>query len=157
MSQNDKPKVVIYSDGGSKPNPGPGGWAAVMIFGAHQKELSGAEDDTTNNRMELTAAIEALEALNQPCSVTIHTDSTYLKDGITRWLKGWQKNNWRTYANKPVKNEDLWRRLQEAVERHDVKWKWIKGHAGDKWNEHVDQLATQARNALLKKIGDNSS
>jgi ribonuclease HI len=156
MNPDNKPAVIVYSDGGCKPNPGPGGWAALLIFREHQKSISGAEVDTTNNRMELTAAIKALEALNRPCSVTLHTDSAYLKNGITRWLKGWQKNNWRTSANKPVKNEDLWRSLQDAMERHEVQWTWVKGHAGVKWNVHVDKLATQAREALLRKMDDNS-
>ena len=156
MSENEKPTVDIYSDGGCKPNPGPGGWGAVLIFGAHQKSINGAEAETTNNRMELTAAIKALEALNRPCAVTLHTDSAYLKNGITRWLSAWKKNDWRTASNKPVKNEDLWRELQLVIEQHDIKWKWVKGHAGIKWNEHVDKLATEAREALMRKMSENS-
>ena len=140
-----KPHVRIYTDGGSKPNPGPGGWAALLLFGEHRKELSGGEPKTTNNRMELTAAIEALEALRQPCEVDLYTDSTYLKNGITRWLYGWVKNGWQTASRQPVKNQDLWRRLHEATQRHDITWHWLKSHAGDEHNERVDELATAAR------------
>lgn len=140
-----KPNVIIYTDGGAKPNPGPGGWAALLIFGDAQRELSGGEARTTNNQMELTAAIEALEALNQPCQVTLYTDSEYLQKGITRWMKNWVKNGWMTASRKPVKNQDLWRRLHTAIQQHDITWKWVKGHAGHEHNERVDQLATLAR------------
>jgi ribonuclease HI len=150
MTQDEKPHVTIYSDGGCKPNPGKGGWAAVLLFGEHQKDLKGAEWDTTNNRMELTAAIEALETLNRACQVTIHTDSEYLKNGITRWMKGWVRNGWRTSSREPVKNEDLWRRLYAATQEHEVRWRWVKGHDGNRWNEYVDQLATQARESLRR-------
>jgi ribonuclease HI len=150
MTQDEKPSVTIYSDGGCKPNPGKGGWGAVLMFGEHRKDLSGAEWDTTNNRMELTAAIEALDTLNQPCLVTMHTDSEYLKNGITRWLKGWVRNGWITSTRQPVKNEDLWQQLHEAIQRHEIRWKWVKGHDGNTWNEYVDQLATRARESLRR-------
>lgn len=138
-------KVIIYTDGGSKPNPGPGGWAALLIYGNYEKELSGGDSDTSNNRMELTAAIEALSALTRPCSVELYTDSEYLKNGITQWLKGWVKNGWVTANKQPVKNQDLWEELHEATQRHKISWRWTKGHAGDANNERVDLLATAAR------------
>jgi ribonuclease HI len=145
----DKPQVIIYTDGGAKPNPnGPGGWAALLIFGDTTKELSGGERSTTNNRMELTAAIMALEALRQPCAVTMHTDSQYVKNGITDWMRNWIKNGWRTADKKPVKNQELWERLHLATQRHDIDWKWVRGHAGHEYNERVDQLATAARENL---------
>jgi ribonuclease HI len=141
-----KPQVIIYTDGGAKPNPnGPGGWAALLIFGEHQKEISGGERCTTNNRMELTAACAALEALNRPCAVTLYTDSTYLKNGITQWMPKWIKNGWRTADKKPVANQDLWERLHAAARRHDITWKWTRGHAGNPENERVDRLAAAAR------------
>jgi len=138
------PSVVIHSDGACHGNPGPGGWAAVLESGSHHKELSGGEPATTNNRMELRAAIEALTALKQPCTVEFHTDSNYLRDGITKWLAGWRRNGWRTKSRQPVKNEDLWRQLAEAANRHAVNWHWVKGHAGDAGNERCDELATAA-------------
>ncbi len=142
----DKPQVTIYTDGGAKPNPnGPGGWAALLIAGEHQKELSGGERSTTNNRMELTAAIMALEALKEPCRVTMYTDSQYVRNGITDWLHKWVRNDWRTADKKPVKNQELWERLYAATKRHDIDWKWVRGHAGHEHNERVDQLATAAR------------
>jgi ribonuclease HI len=141
-----KPHVIIYTDGGAKPNPdGPGGWAALLISGHHRKELSGGEGSTTNNRMELTAAIMALEALKQPSRVTMYTDSQYLRNGITRWLPNWVRRGWRTADKKPVKNQELWERLYAATQRHEIKWKWVQGHTGDEHNERVDQLATAAR------------
>ncbi len=144
-----KPQVTIYTDGGAKPNPnGPGGWAALLIYGDHQKELSGGESSTTNNRMELIAAISALEALKEPCAVTLYTDSQYLQNGITTWLHNWVKNGWRTAAKKPVKNQELWHRLNTATQRHDINWQWVRGHAGNEHNERVDQLATAAREKL---------
>lgn len=136
--------VVIHSDGACHGNPGPGGWAAVLVCGEHRRELSGAEPATTNNRMELSAAIEALSALKQPCLVEFHTDSNYLRDGITKWLRGWKRNGWKTQAKQPVKNEDLWRRLDAAVAIHKINWHWVKGHAGDAGNERCDELATAA-------------
>ncbi len=146
-----KPHVMIYTDGGAKPNPGPGGWAALLIYTDIEKELSGGARSTTNNQMELTAAIEALEALRQPCHVTIYTDSEYLKKGITEWLPSWIRKNWRTASGQPVKNQDLWERLHAAAQRHDVQWGWVRGHAGNEFNERVDQLATEARIRIQSK------
>mgnify|MGYP005857986025 CR=1 FL=1 len=143
------PQVEIWTDGGCRPNPGPGGWAAILRFGTAEKELSGAEAETTNNRMELTAAIRALEALKRPCRVTLHTDSEYVKNGITRWVKGWVRNDWRNSAREPVANMALWQRLLAAAEPHEVRWVWVRGHAGDPMNERVDRLATEARRRLL--------
>lgn len=144
-----KPRVTIYTDGGAKPNPGgPGGWAALLIYEERQRELSGAEPSTTNNRMELTAAIMALEALREPCQVTLCTDSQYLKNGITEWLPGWIRKGWKTSARKAVKNQDLWQRLHAACQRHEIRWRWVRGHAGDQANRHVDRLATAARESL---------
>lgn len=139
--------VIIYTDGACLGNPGPGGWAAILRYGEHEKDLSGGFRDTTNNRMELRAAVEALNALNRPCSVEIYTDSSYLRDGITKWVHGWQRNGWKTASKKPVKNQDLWRALLAAVARHQpaggVQWHWTKGHAGDEYNERADTLASQ--------------
>jgi len=134
-------EVVIYTDGACSGNPGPGGWGAVLRWNGTEKELHGSEPQTTNNRMELTAAIQALEALNRPSRVKLHTDSTYLLNGITKWVAGWQRNGWRTAARKPVKNEDLWRRLVAAMDGHEISWVWVKGHAGDEGNERADALA----------------
>lgn len=135
------PAVVIYSDGACSGNPGPGGWGAVMMSGAHVKEISGGEPGTTNNRMELMAAIQALEALKKPCKVELHTDSQYVMKGISEWIHGWKRRGWKTADNKPVKNDDLWRRLDAARARHDVSWNWVKGHAGHELNERADALA----------------
>jgi len=137
--------VEIWTDGGCKPNPGPGGWAAILVFRGTSKELSGYEAETTNNRMELTAAAAALEALTRPCSVILHTDSEYLKNGITRWHTGWVRKNWRNAAGDPVKNMDLWRRVLEAAKPHRIEWRWVRGHSGNPMNERADQLATAAR------------
>ncbi len=137
--------VTIYSDGGAKPNPGPGGWAALLISGEQEAEISGGEAQTTNNKMELTAAIKALEALIRPCTVDFYTDSQYLRQGITEWIITWRKNGWMTSAKKPVLNQDLWMRLHELTQTHKIKWHWTRGHAGDTFNERVDQLATEAR------------
>ncbi len=140
-----EPKIVeIATDGACKGNPGPGGWGALIRHGDKEKEISGGEPDTTNNRMELRAAIEALNALKRPCKVKLSIDSTYVKDGITKWIFGWQKNGWRTAARKPVKNADLWQDLLKAVEPHQIEWHWVKGHAGDADNERADQLASDA-------------
>jgi ribonuclease HI len=149
----DMPEVTIYTDGGSDPNPGPGGWAALLMMrradgSPHERELSGNHPDTTNNRMELTAAIEALRALKRPCAVTLHTDSEYLKNGITRWMDGWSKNGWRTSKKKPVKNQDLWQALHAETKRHSIDWQWVKGHAGNPYNERVDRLVAIAREKL---------
>ena len=136
-------EVTIYTDGACSGNPGPGGWGALLQFGEHEKELKGGERNTTNNRMELTAAIAALETLKRTCKVHLHTDSTYLRDGMTSWIHNWKRNGWRTTAKKPVKNVDLWQRLDEAIQSHDIEWHWIKGHAGDPGNEAADALARQ--------------
>ena len=133
--------VEIFTDGACKGNPGPGGWAAILRMGAHEKELGGGEAQTTNNRMELTAAISGLAALTAPCTVTLHTDSRYVIDGVTRWVHGWQRNGWRTAARKPVLNEDLWRALLAAAAPHQIDWRWVKGHAGHPENERADRLA----------------
>ncbi len=135
--------VVVYTDGACSGNPGPGGWGAILTFGAHRKELSGGEAVTTNNRMELLAAISALEALKRPSKVELHTDSNYLKDGITKWIFGWKKNGWKTADKKPVKNAELWQRLDVARATHNVDWHWIKGHAGHPENERADELARE--------------
>ncbi|MEO0635740.1 MAG: ribonuclease HI [Pseudomonadota bacterium] len=133
--------IQIWTDGACSGNPGPGGWGAVLRSGEHEKEMSGGEVLTTNNRMELTAAIEALNALKRPSDVTLWTDSTYVKGGITGWIEGWKRNGWRTSAKKPVKNDDLWRALDEATQRHTIEWRWVKGHAGHPENERADELA----------------
>jgi len=135
--------VTIYTDGACKGNPGPGGWGACMRYKGKEKELCGGEPETTNNRMELLAAIQALEALNWPCAVKLHTDSKYVLQGITEWMSNWKKRGWKTAANKPVKNEDLWRRLDQAIQRHRIEWIWVKGHAGDEGNERADSLANR--------------
>jgi ribonuclease HI len=140
--------VMIWTDGGCKPNPGPGGWGAVLVFRGRERELSGAEPATTNNRMELTAAACALEALTRPCRVVLHTDSEYVRNGITRWSTGWVRKNWRTAGGDPVKNMDLWRRLLDAAKPHQVEWLWVRGHSGNPMNERVDVLATEARRRL---------
>ena len=137
-------QVEIYTDGACKGNPGPGGWGAVLRMGGHEKELSGGAPATTNNRMELTAVIEALRALNSPCEVALHTDSRYVIDGITKWIFGWQKNGWKNAAKKPVLNIDLWLALIEAKRDHKVGWHWVKGHSGHPENERADKLASDA-------------
>ena len=137
------PHVLIFTDGACSGNPGPGGWGAILISGESRKEICGGEPGTTNNRMELMAAIQALEALKKPCRVELHTDSTYVMKGISEWIHSWKRRGWRTADGKPVKNDDLWRRLDEARSRHDVKWHWVKGHAGHELNERADELARQ--------------
>ncbi len=136
--------VEIFTDGACSGNPGPGGWGAILRFGEHEKELSGGERGTTNNRMELMAAIQALEAIKESVEVHLYTDSTYVRSGITDWINKWRANGWRTAAKKPVKNVDLWQRLESATERHDVTWHWVKGHAGHPENERADALARGA-------------
>ena len=136
-----EPHVIIHTDGACSGNPGPGGWGAILSFGKHVKELKGGEPHTTNNRMELMAAISALEALKRPCLVDIHTDSEYLRHGITGWITRWKRNGWRTAEKKPVKNADLWRRLDELAGKHQVRWHWLRGHAGHALNERADALA----------------
>ena len=137
-------KVVLYTDGACSGNPGPGGWGTVLMAGDHRKELSGGEKETTNNRMEMMAVIRGAEALKRGCSVDVYTDSTYVMKGMTEWLEGWKKRNWRTAGKKPVKNVDLWQRLDEALARHEVKWFWVKGHSGIPENERADELARLA-------------
>jgi ribonuclease HI len=136
--------IEIFTDGACSGNPGPGGWGAILRWNGHEKELSGGERATTNNRMELTAAIRALEALKGPGVVTIHTDSKYVMDGLTKWLPKWKRNGWKTADKKPVKNGDLWRALEDACSRHDVKWRWVRGHDGHEENERADALARGA-------------
>lgn len=145
----NRPKVVIHTDGACSGNPGPGGWGAILKSGPHRKEIKGGESHTTNNRMELTAAIEALEALKGPSDVELFTDSNYLRGGITGWIKGWKRNGWRTADKKPVKNVELWQRLEEAEARHDVTWHWVKGHAGHDENERADELAREGMAPFL--------
>lgn len=144
-------RVTIHSDGACEGNPGPGGWAAVLEYGGRVKEISGGEPATTNNRMEMLAAVRALEALNEPCEVDFFTDSVYLRDGITKWLRAWKMRGWMTLAKKPVKNDDLWRALDSASSRHRVQWRWLKGHAGHEWNERCDVLAKSAIVELRKR------
>ncbi|MBN9057595.1 MAG: ribonuclease HI [Rhizobiales bacterium] len=139
----DEKRIAIWTDGACSGNPGPGGWGAVLIAGEHEKDLKRGEADTTNNRMELTAAIEALDALKRPSVVDLHTDSQYVKGGITGWIHGWKRNGWKTADKKPVKNVDLWQRLDTALQRHKVTWHWVKGHAGNEENERADQLARE--------------
>ena len=134
-------RVIVHTDGACSGNPGPGGWGVVLEYNGTHKEISGGEPDTTNNRMELMAAIMALEALTRPCTVSMHVDSSYVKDGITKWIHGWKKNGWKTADKKPVKNAELWQRLDDALARHDVSWHWVKGHAGHDGNERADELA----------------
>jgi ribonuclease HI len=136
--------ITIYTDGACSGNPGPGGWAAVLLYGDHEKELSGYEPDTTNNRMELRAAIESLKALKSPCTVDLYTDSQYVRRGITEWITGWQARGWKTADKKPVKNKDLWEELLAALAGHTITWHWVEGHNGDAHNERVDQLAVAA-------------
>ncbi len=140
--------IDIWTDGACSGNPGPGGWGAVLRADGHEKELSGAEAATTNNRMELMAAIEALSALKKPSTVRLHTDSKYVMDGVTKWIHGWKKNGWKTADKKPVKNEDLWRALDAANARHQVTWKWVKGHSDDVMNDRADELARGAIKTL---------
>ncbi len=135
--------VVIYTDGACKGNPGPGGWGVLLQYKDKEKELCGGDLETTNNRMELMSAIQALESLTRACNIQLHTDSKYVLQGITEWISNWKKRGWKTSANKPVKNEDLWRRLDQAMQRHRIEWVWVKGHAGDAGNERADSLANQ--------------
>jgi ribonuclease HI len=143
--------VVIHTDGACSGNPGPGGWGAILRYNGHEKELKGGEATTTNNRMELTAAIMALEALTRPATVEIHTDSVYVKDGIGKWIHGWKRNGWKTSDKKPVKNAELWQRLDAALQRHQVSWHWVKGHAGHDDNERADELARQGMAPYKKR------
>jgi ribonuclease HI len=147
-----QPRVTIYTDGACSGNPGPGGWGAILISGTHRKELSGGEAQTTNNRIELMAAISALEALKRSSHVDLHTDSEYVKNGISAWIHGWKKKGWKTAANKPVKNAELWQQLDTARHRHEVHWHWVKGHAGHPENERADELAREGM-APFKRSG----
>ena len=142
-------KIEIYTDGACRGNPGPGGWGALLIAGRHRKTMHGGEPDTTNNRMELKAAIEALNALKRPSTVVLHTDSKYVMHGITEWMANWKKRGWKTANKKPVKNQDLWVALDEAIQRHDIQWVWVKGHSGHDGNEEADALANRGIDELL--------
>ncbi|MFN4183416.1 MAG: ribonuclease HI [Hyphomonas sp.] len=137
----EKDIIEIWTDGACSGNPGPGGWGALIRWNGHEKELYGGDPATTNNRMEMTAVIEALNALNRPSKVTLNVDSTYVKDGLTKWIKGWKRNGWKTADKKPVKNQELWMAMEEACKRHDITWVWVKGHNGDEGNERADGLA----------------
>jgi ribonuclease HI len=143
--------VEIWTDGACKGNPGPGGWGALMIYGGHERELFGGATNTTNNRMELQAVIEALATLKRRCRVIVHTDSQYVRGGITEWLPNWVRRGWRTADNKPVKNAELWRRLAELAAQHDVQWRWVRGHAGIEGNERADELANRGVEAALRE------
>lgn len=146
-------RVQAFTDGACSGNPGPGGWGAVLQFGDRERELYGGADDTTNNRMELTAAIEALKALKEPCEVSLTTDSTYVKDGITQWLVNWKKNGWKTAARKAVKNQDLWQQLDDQASRHRIVWRWVKGHSGHPENERADALANRGMDDVRERAG----
>jgi ribonuclease HI len=141
---NTDKAVQIYTDGGCRPNPGVGGWAAILVYEDRQRDLSGGERDTTNNRMELTAAVEALRALKRRCAVVLHTDSQYLQQGITSWIPKWKRNHWRRKGRSEVKNVDLWKQLDELTEEHEIEWRWVRGHAGHMYNELCDSMATEA-------------
>ncbi|MDP4757279.1 MAG: ribonuclease HI [Sphingorhabdus sp.] len=143
-------QLEIFTDGACKGNPGPGGWGAVIRYGKHEKEISGGDPDTTNNRMELSATIQALKILIEPCEVKLHTDSRYVIDGITKWIHGWQRNGWKNASKQPVSNIDLWHDLIEATARHQVEWIWVKGHNGHPENERADRLASDAAEAIAK-------
>jgi ribonuclease HI len=147
------PKVTIYTDGACKGNPGPGGWGAILFYGDKKKEICGGEPATTNNRMELMAAIQALELLNRPCKIELHTDSQYVMKGIQEWIRGWKARGWKTADKSPVKNDDLWKRLDAARERHDVDWRWVKGHAGHPLNERADALANEGLRKANPRFG----
>ena len=147
----DLTPIEIFTDGACKGNPGPGGWGAIIRAGAREKEMSGGEPMTTNNRMEMLAAIRALEALKRPCHVIVHTDSIYVRDGITKWIHGWQRNGWRTADRKPVKNAELWQELLDAAAPHRVEWRWVKGHNGHVENERADKLACDAAGQFAKR------
>lgn len=144
-------QVEIFTDGACKGNPGPGGWGAVIRYGKHSKEICGGEVDTTNNRMELSAAINALNVLVEPCQVLLHTDSKYVLDGITRWVEGWKRNGWKNASKQPVRNAELWHQLIDAADRHEIEWHWVKGHSGNEGNDLADRLASAAAEAIAQK------
>ena len=146
-------RVTAYTDGACSGNPGPGGWGVILSWDGHVKELCGGEELTTNNRMELMAAIVALETLKRPCDVDVHTDSQYLRDGVMGWIHGWKRNGWKTAAKKPVKNVELWQRLDAATQQHNIEWHWVKGHAGHEHNERADELARQGMAPFKTKGG----
>ncbi|WP_029353135.1 ribonuclease HI [Bosea sp. 117] len=146
--------VAVWTDGACSGNPGPGGWGAILRYAGHEKELSGGEAETTNNRMELSAAIAALEALKRPCTVDLHTDSQYLRGGVLQWMTNWKRNGWRTADKKPVKNVDLWEKLDALLGRHDIRWHWVKGHAGDEMNERADELARKGMAPFKRRRGE---
>lgn len=148
---SDQQTVIIYTDGACKGNPGIGGWGALLTYGEHRKTLCGGEHNTTNNRMELLAAIKAIESLKRPCNIELWTDSTYVKKGISEWIHAWKKNNWKTAAKKPVVNQDLWQQLDQLAQQHTVEWHWVKGHAGHPGNEIADQLANQGIEEIRNK------
>ncbi len=145
--------IVIYTDGACSGNPGPGGWGVLLMYNGHEKELYGSEQDTTNNKMELTAAIEGLKALKKPLPVIIYTDSEYVRKGITEWMHGWKKRGWKTAQKKPVKNAELWQALDEIARQYDIDWRWVKGHAGDPGNERADKLACKGRDEAAQALG----
>lgn len=149
---SDDRKVIIYTDGACSGNPGPGGWGAILTYGKHEKEIYGGETLTTNNRMEMTAAIRALQALKKASNIDLYTDSVYLKDGVNKWLTGWKNNGWRTSDKKPVKNIDLWQELDIELTKHNINWHWIKGHSGHAGNERADKLAVKGRDEFMNKI-----
>jgi ribonuclease HI len=153
----DTKRVIIHTDGACSGNPGPGGWGAILEFNGKTRELFGGVPDTTNNRMELTAAIESLRALKSPCRVEIHTDSEYLQNGITKWIHGWRKNGWKTAGRKPVKNADLWQALAELIAQHQVSWHWVRGHSGHDLNERADELAREGMAPYLKRKGSTGA
>ncbi len=144
--------IKIYTDGACSGNPGPGGWGALMLYRGHEKEIKGGNPATTNNRMEMMAAIQALKTLKKPSEVVLYTDSIYLRDGVTKWLANWRRNGWRTAAKKPVKNQDLWQDLDDAMSPHEIDWRWVKGHAGDPGNERADELAHQGLQSLTDAL-----
>lgn len=150
MTDADRKQITIHTDGACRGNPGPGGWGVLLQYNGHRKELCGGEAETTNNRMELMAAIQGLESLREPCDVMLHTDSTYVMKGLTEWMKSWKRRGWKTADGKPVKNQDLWQRLDEAAARHSVEWRWVKGHAGDPGNEAADALANKGIDQMKK-------
>lgn len=150
QGENKMDEVEIYTDGACRGNPGPGGWGVVLVSGKHRREMFGGEAETTNNRMELTAVIQALQALKRPCRVMLHTDSQYVKKGITEWIHSWKAKGWKTAAKQPVKNMDLWQALDAAQMQHEITWQWVKGHAGHPGNERADELANQGTDAAMK-------